>query len=45
MALAQGRAGEILALLAPLVLAAPLALQIGGAACLQPRRNFFRKKL
>jgi hypothetical protein len=31
MALAQGRAGEILALLAPLVLAAPLALQIGGA--------------
>ena len=31
MALAQGRAGEILALLAPLVLAAPLAGQIGGA--------------
>jgi hypothetical protein len=31
MALAQGRAGEILALLAPLVLAAPLASQIGGA--------------
>jgi hypothetical protein len=31
MALAQGRAGEILALLAPLVLAAPLARQIGGA--------------
>ena len=30
MALAQARAGEILALLAPLVLAAPLALQIGG---------------
>jgi hypothetical protein len=30
MALAQGRAGEILALLAPLVLAAPLARQIGG---------------
>jgi hypothetical protein len=31
MALAQGRAGEILALLAPLVLAAPLSTQIGGA--------------
>jgi len=30
MALSQGRAGEILALLAPLVLAAPLAGQIGG---------------
>jgi hypothetical protein len=30
MALAQGRAGEILALLAPLALAAPLARQIGG---------------
>ena len=31
MAFAQGRAVEILALLAPLVLAAPLARQIGGA--------------
>ena len=31
MALSQGRAGEMLALLAPLVLAAPLARQIGGA--------------
>jgi hypothetical protein len=31
MALAQGRAAEILALLAPLALAAPLARQIGGA--------------
>jgi hypothetical protein len=31
MALAQGRAAEILALLAPLMLAAPLARQIGGA--------------
>ena len=31
MALSQGRAGELLALLAPLVLAAPLARQIGGA--------------
>ena len=30
MALSQGRAAEILALLAPLVLAAPLAVQIGG---------------
>jgi hypothetical protein len=31
MALSQGRAAEILALLSPLVLAAPLARQIGGA--------------
>ncbi len=31
MALAQGRASEILALLGPLVLAAPLARQVGGA--------------
>ncbi len=31
MALAQGRAAEILALVAPIVLAAPLAKQIGGA--------------
>jgi hypothetical protein len=31
MALAQGRATEILALLAPMVLAAPLAEQVGGA--------------
>ena len=31
MALAQGRAAEILALLAPLVVAVPLARQIGGA--------------
>ena len=31
MALNQGRAAEVLALLAPLVLAAPLARQIGGA--------------
>jgi hypothetical protein len=31
MALAQGRATEILALLAPMVLAVPLAKQIGGA--------------
>ena len=31
MALAQGRAAEMLALLAPLVLAAPLSRQIGGA--------------
>jgi hypothetical protein len=30
MALSQGRASEILALLAPMVLAAPLAAQIGG---------------
>jgi hypothetical protein len=32
MALSQGRAGEILALLAPLIIAAPLARQIGAAA-------------
>ncbi len=31
MALSQGRAAELLALLAPLVLASPLAQQIGGA--------------
>jgi len=31
MALSQGRAAEILALVAPMVLAAPLARQIGGA--------------
>src|ERR1700742_4892040 len=31
MALSQGRAAEILALVAPLILAAPLAKQIGGA--------------
>ena len=31
MSLAQGRAGEILALLAPIMLAAPLARQIGDA--------------
>jgi hypothetical protein len=31
MALAQGRAAEILALVAPLIVAAPLAKQIGGA--------------
>jgi hypothetical protein len=44
MALAQARAGEILALLAPLIVAAPLARQIGGAAVLgssaaQPMRG------
>jgi len=37
MALAQGRSGEILALLAPLVLAAPLADQIGGAEASKTR--------
>jgi hypothetical protein len=31
MSLAQGRAAEVLALIAPLLLAAPLARQIGGA--------------
>jgi hypothetical protein len=36
MALAQGRAAELLALLAPMVLAAPLARQIGGAGLLSP---------
>ena len=34
MALSQGRSGELLALLAPIVLAAPLARQIGGAEVL-----------
>ncbi len=37
MALSQGRAGEILALLGPLVLAAPLAAQIGGNEGLHSR--------
>jgi hypothetical protein len=36
MALAQGRAAEILALLAPLVLALPLSKQIGGAEVADP---------
>ncbi len=36
MALSQGRAGEILALVAPLVLAAPLARQIGGSEISNP---------
>lgn len=36
MALAQGRAGEILAIVAPLVLAAPLARQIGGVEAANP---------
>jgi hypothetical protein len=36
MALAQGRAAEILALLAPMVLAAPLARQIGGVEASTP---------
>ena len=38
MALTQGRATEILALLAPMVLAVPLAKQIGGAEA-QPGRG------
>jgi hypothetical protein len=36
MALSQGRAAELLALLAPLVLAAPLARQIGGMHASNP---------
>jgi hypothetical protein len=36
MALSQGRAAELLALLAPLVLAAPLAKQIGGRDASNP---------
>jgi len=36
MALAQARAAEILALLAPIVLAAPLAVQTGAAETLSP---------
>jgi len=39
MALSQNRAAELLALLAPLVLAAPLARQIGGAGILQPNTS------
>jgi hypothetical protein len=37
MALSQGRAAEILALIAPIVLAAPLAKQIGGAELSHPQ--------
>jgi hypothetical protein len=37
MALSQGRAAEILALVAPIVLAAPLAKQIGGAGLSHPQ--------
>ena len=37
MALAQGRATEILALVGPLVLAAPLARQMGGALAAEPQ--------
>jgi hypothetical protein len=43
MALAQGRAAEILALLAPIILAAPLARQIGSAdasTAAAPARGF-----
>jgi hypothetical protein len=36
MALAQGRAAEILAMVAPLILAAPLARQIGGGEVSNP---------
>jgi hypothetical protein len=36
MALSQGRAAEILALLGPIVLAAPLAKQLGGAEVFHP---------
>ena len=46
MALSQGRAGEILALLGPLVLAAPLARQIGGneAASSAPRARITTRR-
>jgi hypothetical protein len=39
MALSQSRAAEMLALVAPLVLAAPLARQIGGTDTSGPRNN------
>src|SRR5947207_2140305 len=42
MALAQGRAAEILALIAPLLLATPLARQIGGADASNPAASPFR---
>jgi hypothetical protein len=42
MALAQVRAAEILALIAPLLLAAPLARQIGGADASNPTASPFR---
>jgi len=45
MALAQGRAAEILALLAPLLLAAPLARQIGGAEAAATTASPFRGAL
>jgi hypothetical protein len=42
MALAQGRAAEILALIGPLLLATPLARQIGGADASTPTVSPFR---
>jgi hypothetical protein len=45
MALAQTRAAEILALIAPLLLAAPLARQIGGADASTPTAAPFRGAL
>src|SRR5205085_6666080 len=45
MSLAQGRAAEILALLAPLLLAAPLARQIGGADAAASPASPFRGAL
>src|SRR5262245_38722441 len=42
MALAQGRAAEILALIGPLLLATPLARQIGGADASSPSASPFR---
>ncbi|WP_024511094.1 MerC domain-containing protein [Bradyrhizobium sp. ARR65] len=45
MALAQGRAAEILALVAPLILAAPLARQIGGAGARDAAAAFPRGTL
>jgi hypothetical protein len=45
MSLAQGRAAEILALLAPLLLAAPLARQIGGADATATTASPFRGAL
>lgn len=45
MSLAQGRAAEVLALVAPLLLAAPLARQIGGAEIAVPPASPMRGAL
>ena len=45
MALSQGRAAEMLALIAPMLLAAPLSPQIGGADTSSPTASPFRGAL